>query len=409
MGRLIAALMLSILAGAVAPASAAVRAVTPADFSRALTEAKSGDTLRLAPGVYHGPFVVSVPSLRIVGDDCVVIDGGGQGMAMTLAADGIDLEHIAVRASGSDLASNDALILIRDARHVSVRRCHLASSAFGIYVRGGGDNLIERNQVHGNAAMARSRRGNGIHLWHTERNRVLDNDLADVRDGLYLSFAHHNLISGNHAAGVRYGIHYMYSDDNVVAGNHLENCLGGAVLMFSRRNHIEHNDSIGNAGFGILLLSIDSSAVIGNLIARNDRGLVLENSNSNRFEKNRIAGNAVGAFITAGSDDNIFAANSFDANLVQAYVSHSGINRWSDERRGNYWSDYSGFDLNGDGVGETPYRLQDAASALMATRPQARWFMMSPAFALLDWFQQRTVAPADSFIDPAPLVAQVKR
>ena len=409
MGRMIAALMLSILLGGATPALAAVRIVTPADFSRALSEAKPGDTLKLAPGVYHGPFIVSVPLLRIVGDHCVVLDGGGQGMALTLAADGIDLEGITIRASGGDLSNNDAIILIRDAHRVSVRRCHLEATAFGIYLRGGGDNLIEGNDIRGDTAIARSRRGNGIHLWHTERNRVLDNDLADVRDGLYLSFAHHNLIGGNHAARVRYGIHYMYSDDNVVAANHLENCLGGAVLMFSRRNRIERNDAIGNQRFGILLLSIDNSELTGNLIARNDRGLLLENSNANRFEKNRIAGNAVGAFITAGSDDNLFAANSFDRNLVQAYVTHSGINRWADARRGNYWSDYAGFDLNGDGVGETPYRLQDAASALMATRPQARWFMMSPAFALLDWFQQRTVAPADSFIDPAPLVAQVGR
>ena len=407
MGRMIAALMLAVLVGG--PARAAERAVTPADFSRALSEAHPGDTLKLAPGVYRGPFVVSVPSLKIVGDHRVVLDGGGQGMALTLAADGIDLEGITVRASGSDLSNNDAIILIRDAHHVSVRRCHVEATAFGIYLRGGGDNLIEGNHIGGATAIARSRRGNGIHLWHTESNRVLDNDVAGVRDGLYLSFAHHNLIRGNHAGGVRYGIHYMYSDDNVVAANRLENCLGGAVLMFSRRNRVERNDAIGNHRFGILLLSIDNSELNGNLIARNDRGLVLENSNSDRFENNRIAGNAVGAFITAGSDDNLFTANSFDGNLVQAYVSHSGINRWTERGRGNFWSDYAGFDLNGDGVGETPYRLQDAASALMATRPQARWFMMSPAFALLDWFQQRTIAPADVFIDPAPLVAQSGR
>ena len=408
MGRLTAALALAaLLCGG--SARAAEREVGPADFASALSHASPGDSLRLAPGIYRGPFTVSVPSLRISGDAGAVLEGGGNGMALTLAADGIEVEGLTVRGSGSDLANNDAVILIREVHRVTVRRCRVEASAFGIYLRGGGDHLIAQNDVRGAPVLARSRRGNGIHLWHTERNQVLDNSLRDVRDGLYLSFAHHNLIRGNHATGVRFGIHYMYSDDNTLVGNRVEECVGGAALMFAKRNLLQQNHAVGNRRFGILLLSIDSSRFVDNLVARNDRGFVLMNSNSDRFEGNRIAENAVGAFITSGSEENVFAANVFDGNLVQAYVSHSGINNWSEHGRGNFWSDYVGFDLNGDGVGEAPYRLQTATSALMATRPQARWFMMSPALAMLDWFQSRAVAPADSYLDTAPLVTQTTR
>ncbi|HYL59054.1 MAG TPA: nitrous oxide reductase family maturation protein NosD [Candidatus Acidoferrales bacterium] len=409
MDRLIAALMFAVALFTAVPAPADQRDVAPADFADALAHAASGSTLRLAPGVYRGPYVVTVASLHVLGEPGAVIDGGGSGTPLTLAADGIEISGLTIRGSGDDLADNDAVVLIRDAHRVSVRHCRIEAKAFGIYLRGGGDHLIAGNEVRGDASLTRSKRGNGIHLWKTENNRVMENTLTDVRDGLYLSFAHHNLIEGNRATAVRFGIHYMYSNDNTLKNNRLENCVGGAVLMFARRNLIEGNRALANRRFGILLLSIDNSRLAGNLIARNDRGLVLENCNSDRFERNSITENGVGAFVTAGSDANLFASNTFDGNLVQAYVNHSGINLWSDHGRGNYWSDYAGFDFNGNGVGATPYHLQNATAALMATRPQARWFMMSPALSLLDWFQQRVVTPGDGFIDPAPLVTRAAR
>ncbi|MEE8525048.1 MAG: hypothetical protein V3T72_14020 [Thermoanaerobaculia bacterium] len=54
--------------------------------------------------------------------------------------------------------------------------------------------------------------------------------------------------------------------------------------------------------------------------------------------------------------------------------------------------------------GETPYRLQTTASALMARRPAVRWFWMSPALAVLDWWQARIARPAETSFDPYPLV-----
>ena len=75
-----------------------------------------------------------------------------------------------------------------------------------------------------------------------------------------------------------------------------------------------------------------------------------------------------------------------------------------DAGRGNLWSDYAGFDWDGDGVGETPYRLHTAASALLARRPVTRWFWMSPILALLDWWEARLVAPEVGTFDPFPLI-----
>jgi nitrous oxidase accessory protein len=136
----------------------------------------------------------------------------------------------------------------------------------------------------------------------------------------------------------------------------------------------------------------------------NGRGVFLEDSHNNEFSGNRVARNGVGAFVTAGAEDNRFAGNHFEGNLVQVYQDHAGWNTWSQAGKGNFWSDYAGFDWNGDGVGDTPYRLQTTASALMARFPVTRWFWMTPLVALLDWWDSLLGVTRPFLFDPSPLM-----
>jgi nitrous oxidase accessory protein len=403
--RLIAA---ALVLGLVTAAYAAERLVVPGGLATALAQAQPGDTLRLAPGVYPGPLTVSL-AIRLVGEPGAVIDGGGDGTVLTLTADGTEVSDLTIRGGGDDLSHDDAVVLLRDARDITVERCHVEAQAFGIYLRGGGGHHILRNAVRGNPALASPRRGNGIHLWHTQGNELRDNRLTSVRDGIYLSFAHENLIHGNHGTGLRYGIHYMYSERNTLEGNRFESCTGGIALMFSMNNRIADNEATDNRDFGILCQQLERSLLAHNHTARNGRGFFLENSANNRFVDNRVEDNGVGVFLTAGSEANVFTRNDFADNLVQVFQDRYAPNAWSDGGRGNVWSDYTGFDWNGDGVGEAPYRLQTAVSALMARRPSARWFLMSPTLALLDWWDARLTLPDPSALDPSPLVIGYRR
>ena len=411
MGRLIrTACALAILLGhaVLGAAGPTVKEVAPGDLAAALRRAQPGATLRLLPGSHPGPIRIDVP-LRLEAEPGAVIEGSGKGTVLTLAADGITVSGVEVRGSGSDLSQDDAGVLLLESGNITVERCRIEAAGFGIYLKAGGGHTIAENEIQGDPALPVARRGNGIHLWYSAGNTLRDNRVAGVRDGVYLSFAHRNLITGNEGSQLRYGIHYMYSERNRLIGNRFSECIGGIALMFSLGNHIEANETVGNRDFGILCQQLEHSVVVRNRSARNGRGFYLQNSAQNEFTENQLAGNGVGAYLTAGSEQNTFSANHFDGNLVQIYRDHAGDNRWSRDGRGNFWSDYIGVDWDGDGVGETPYRLETAASALMARHPEARWFWMSPVMALVDWWEGRLLGPRADAFDHYPMVGHSDR
>lgn len=74
----------------------------------------------------------------------------------------------------------------------------------------------------------------------------------------------------------------------------------------------------------------------------------------NTVSKCHIFDNEVGIMIW--NSDNLVFCNNFINNHVHANT--TGTNTWNNESVGNYWSDYRYFDLNRDGIGDIPFRIE---------------------------------------------------
>jgi hypothetical protein len=57
----------------------------------------------------------------------------------------------------------------------------------------------------------------------------------------------------------------------------------------------------------------------------------------------------------------------------------AGSNRWE----GNYWDEYRGLDMDGDGLGDAPFATGDPLGLLLSDHPQLRLFSFSPAVQAL--------------------------
>jgi nitrous oxidase accessory protein len=187
----------------------------------------------------------------------------------------------------------------------------------------------------------------------------------------------------------------MYSRYNLVENNHFVNNTVGIFLMYSdgvvvRNNHIAH--ATGPTGVGIGFKETSDLIIEGNKVLYCAYGLYLDVSpyqpdTINRFENNLIAYNGIGVRFLNDWTGNHFKYNQFAGNLTQVLVSGgSSANRnvWE----GNYWSDYQGFDQDGDGIGDTPHELYAYADRLWRDVPYAQFYKGSPVLEVLDFLER---------------------
>jgi len=111
-------------------------------------------------------------------------------------------------------------------------------------------------------------------------------------------------------------------------------------------------------------------------IALSDTAIYLLDSSFNIFERNVIAESKYGVVAAANSRDNIITGNSFLDNGLNGHDPHRR-NQWNLNSIGNYWSDYVGYDGDGDGIGDIPYYALNDKYPLMSS--PVEWTRVAPA------------------------------
>jgi nitrous oxidase accessory protein len=362
------------------------------EFLDILTRYNSGDTIYLKNGIYTGSFEI-LKSVTIIGDSGAILDGNGIGDVVVLSADSIMLKKLTVQNSGTRLLKDHAGIKI-SGNHIEISDCLVRDNLHGIYVKGGNIIDIHDNTIIGRFNIQEADRGNGIHLWNTSENSIVNNDISYARDGIYFSFANNTEIQNNHIHQLRYALHYMYSDSNSFENNLFDSNVAGSALMFSKRISFRRNVFAfcrGLRAYGILLQSVEYCEAYDNLILDNTKGVFYDDANYNRFENNDIIQNDIAIHLNASCEGNTLINNNFISNLAEVEMHESIINRtaWSKDETGNFWSGYTGYDLDGNGVGDIPYQLQSAFEFMELDYPAIRFYLYSPASQLLAAAEKR--------------------
>jgi hypothetical protein len=114
-----------------------------------------------------------------------------------------------------------------------------------------------------------------------------------------------------------------------------------------------------------VLMSGDFNNLTSNFISKSDQtGLFLGINDPSLIPKNFLL------------IQNTFEGNKkqFSACVCEQYNESEPIHVWDNGKVGNYWSDYTGADSNGDGVGDTPYIIDE--------KNQDRYPLMAPTVKL---------------------------
>ncbi|WP_416138530.1 nitrous oxide reductase family maturation protein NosD [Halomonas sp. HK25] len=400
----------------------AVPGKTP--LQQVLEAAAPGDTVRVSEGVHLGNFVIEVP-ITLVGEPGAILDGQRSGSVLTIAVPGATVRDLHIREDGADITAIDSGIFVaREADGAVIENNRIEARGFGIWLDAVPNVKVIGNHISGDTALRSQDRGNGLQLYNVTGAEIRDNEVWEARDGIYIDVSNHNRLIGNLLRDQRYGVHYMFSHSNEVRDNETRNNRLGYALMQSRQLEVVGNRSIRDQNYGFLMNFIVDSVIAENVAIEAQRGSVMAtpdghaisgtegkalfvyNSLFNEIRDNLFARTEIGIHMTAGSEDNEFHGNAFVGNETQVKYVALREQEWSFEGSGNYWSDYLGWDLSGDGLGDIPYEPNDSVDRLIWTYPMAKILMNSPAVQVLRWVQREfPVLRPPGVRDSHPLMA----
>jgi len=389
-------LLLLILCGA---AQAAPQPITTLPL-----QAEGDNRWRLPAGEYPGSFSIDQP-MHILCEPGAVLQGQGQGNGLLISAPEVTVEGCTLLDWGRNLTAMNAAVFIQPkARGAVIKGNRMQGPGFGIWVDGTADVSLIGNRIQGDPSIRSQDRGNGIHLYGVRGAKVIGNQVRDTRDGIYIDTSNGNLLQGNTLEDLRYGVHYMFANDNQLLGNTTRRTRTGYALMQSRKLTVIGNRSEQDENYGILMNYITYSTIRDNVVSdvrsgsgstgdsmiagAEGKALFIYNSLFNSIEHNHFERSPLGIHLTAGSEDNRIVGNAFVDNQQQVKYVAVRTQEWSVAGRGNYWSDYLGWDRNDDGLGDIAYEPNDNVDRLLWLYPQVRLLMNSPGIELLRWVQR---------------------
>jgi len=362
------------------------------------SETLNGHRIFVKSGKYYEHVVVN-KAVSLVGESqtATIIDGGNVGTVLTVSADNVNVVGFTIRNSGLNFPpyGDDYGVLLNHCSWSNISHNLVMNNRIGIYLLYSRNNIIADNIVSSNHA-------DGIWLYYSGNNvlagnRISNNSynfgvfggdfsdfnntidvsnsvegkpiqyLIDVEDKifdnstdigvLYLINCNNvtvrdlNLTKNGHgvfcynvtdsrienivASNNNYGIYLQFSLYNTIIDNFCPDNWVGICLQESRNNTAESNIAPNNEK-GISLYRADYNSLIGNTIMNNLYGFRFFSSSFNKISRNNLV------------------ENSEQVNLISSYQ-----NVWDNGFEGNFWSNYTGSDIDRDGLGDVDQIIND--------------------------------------------------
>jgi nitrous oxidase accessory protein len=388
-----------------APARPAGGVLIPAGKSieAAIRTAAPGATFWLEPGVYPGPVTID-RAVTLWGPRGAIVRSNGTGRTVVVRTDGARVLGFTIDGSGHRYDKMDSGLYVRGTG-VEVRGITIRNALYGIVLENSKDLTIDDNHIVGDIHTPLGLRGDGIRLFGSSGCVLAGNQIENSRD-LLVWFSANAKIIGNLIEGGRYATHFMYSNGGVVERNRYLRNTVGVFVMYSDDIRIVGNTFAGNMkfdGFGVGAKESGNILIDGNRLVQDRVGIYFDTCPFHPDQKDRIQHNLFALCDTAvdflGSGvNNIFNDNTLRDNQTQVRVEDQGDLMQTEWTR-NYFDDYEGYDLDGDGFGDVPYEPRSLSGQLLSERPELRFFRGTAALDLID-----AVAAVMPMFRPKPLL-----
>ena len=260
---------------------------------------------------------------------------------------GIELANCSqITISGNTCNSNDfrGIYLYYSSNNtISNNTCN-DNDAQGILIYHQGNNVLSGNVCNNNSR--------GIEIYYCDSNTITGGSVQGNENGIWLEKANYNTISGTTIQSSSWdGIYILMSSWNVVRNCTIQNNAKRGILLQGHpdtptKYNFICNSTIDNAPHGIYINNdTDKNTIFNNTIKNCSIAGIYNYSSICRVYFNDFIGNSKPI-------DNDGSLNAVSSRKIGYFYS---LNYTLKEYLGNYYSDYTGNDTNGDGIGDDTY------------------------------------------------------
>jgi len=292
-------------------------------------------TIFVEKGIYYEHVVVN-KSVTLIGENrsITIIDGYGNGTVMKIEANNVTVVGFTIQNSSQEWCMHECMgIYIDHSSNNNIKDNFITNNYFGIYLYKSCNNILSGNNVYSN-------NNDGIELYSSSNSNIILNNIVT-----------------NHWLGIRVD---RDSTNNFLSRNTVSNNYFGIRLDVFSGNNTVFGNAASNNTFGIgVTFSSNNNAIFGNNVSNNFDGIRITYSNNNLLSGNKVSNNDNGIYLISSNNSVIYHTNFI--NNTQQITSINSTNTWDNgyPSGGNYWSDYNGTDLNQDGIGDTPYTIDE--------------------------------------------------
>ncbi|MCF6212962.1 MAG: nitrous oxide reductase family maturation protein NosD [Flavobacteriaceae bacterium] len=378
-------------------------------ISSAIDLAQKGDTILIYKGTYKTHGLIIKKPLTIIGVDNPIIDGENKETIFTFKTDNFSVQNLTIINVGVSYTSDYSAILVYRSNHFLIINNTFKNVFFGLLIEKSHFGNIVNNIITSHA-ITESNSGNGIHLWHSSHMKIKGNKVSGLRDGIYFEFVKNSIISENISKNnVRYGLHFMFSNNNEYRNNTFENNGAGVAVMFSKHIKMYNNKFLynwGTASYGLLLKEIYDAEIKNNTFQQNTIGLNIEGSTRINYTHNTFLRNGWAIKVRGACYQNIFKKNNFLYNAFDlSYNSNINSNLFEN----NFWSEYTGYDLDKNGIGDVPFRPVKLFSYIVNQTPETIVLLRSLFVDIINFSEKVSpVFTPDNLIDNTPLMKEIQ-
>jgi len=313
--------------------------VVPEDYStiqEAIDNTAEGDTVFVKNGVYQvdeNTSIVISKTLSLIGED--------PANTMILGAFSMYPKNIAIRLAAPNITISG----------FTITNCRVAIAIVNYYGEPypSGCKIINNNIVNNSEGI------------RPQKNDVLisGNNITKNQGGITGYNTENVIIAGNNITENGYGINIGICRNITIIENQISGNTGGLNLYYYGP-HFVYNNNITNNTWGIRFAEgCGNATVYGNNITQNDVGVVLLNFPNGGDVVVSGVGNTVFGNLFINNTKQVSQDEKKFGNIPDTWSMGTDIVSWDNSTIGNYWDDYSGFDENGDAIGDTPYIIDE--------------------------------------------------